>query len=467
MRFLPIFFLLKCLYLTDFSFVRSLSLTGNYLTVTSPDGILVYDVENRTVKASLNLSNPQLGVLSPDLNDLFYLENGKELVCYNLQADAVTMRKPLDFLPKGIGLGLSTVLLLSDSSSRILSYAGFELKPTDRENFYIFPVQRGTENVILPKIFGKTGKSFEISCVLYDSLNNRYFVGTRGNGVYIFSRNKMIYIDSLQIGIPLTNLADRIMDAEISGDTLYILTRERIIVLKNDMTYSSYQRPIGSSMFLDIAKGGSSLFILDMAGKVYKFDNGAFITMRKEEPKSPLKKLLTQNGNIYMVGENNILGFNEKGDTIFTFENPFSNTIESAELYKDFLAIIIGGRLFFVSQQKWDELKEIVTLGEKVLSIIAIGDTLWVLTPSHLLAITPSFITPFEIPIKPPLNLSVFGTRPAILFNELVLIKGDSTFYTVPFPRNTTDVLKVLKWKEKMLFISERAIALCNDPLDF
>lgn len=467
MRFLPIFFLLKCLYLTDFSFVKSLSLTGNYLTITSPDGILVYDVENHTVKASLNLSNPQLGVLSPNLNDLFYLEKGKELVCYNLQANAVTMRKTLDFLPKGIGLGLSTVLLISDSSSRVLSYAGFELKPTDRENFYIFPVLRGTENVILPKIFGKTGKSFEISCVLYDSLNNRYFVGTRGNGVYVFSRNKMIYIDSLPIGIPLSNLADRIMDALISGDTLYIMTQERLVVLKDDMTYSAYQRPIGSSMLFDIAKGDSSLFILDMAGKIYKFDNGAFITIRKEEPKSPLKKLLTQNGNIYMVCENNILGFNEKGDTIFTFENPFSNTIESAELYKDFLAIIIGGRLFFISQQKLYEMKEIATLGEKILSIVTLGDTLWALTPSHLLAITPSFITSFEIPIKPPLNLSVFGTKPAILFNELALVKGDSTFYTIPFPQNTTEVLKVLKWKGKILFVSKRAITLCNDPLDF
>ncbi|MEO0241865.1 MAG: hypothetical protein ABIM42_02340 [candidate division WOR-3 bacterium] len=462
MNLLCTFIVLSCIYLSNSLDVKSLAITGNHITITYDNGITIYNLQSREIKASFPATNPELGILSPDLTRVYYIENKTSLSCYSIPAGTQIFSLPLDFQPDFLGIGLKTILLKSKDKSILLNYSGFDIPESERERLYISASYSLSANIFLPQIFSPSGKKAEISYAVLDSLNNIIYVGTKGRGVYFFSKNKLSYVDSLLIGIPLNDEGDSIVDALVLNDYLYLLTRYNLIRLSNKLITSYWPRPVGSQNFEVFDKSDSSIFIAETNGRIYRWEDGVWTTIAQMILKSKPLKLVFHSGVLYIISTREILGITEEGDTTFFFRNPFNGDIKDFAISGKNLVILIDGRIYFLSSDSLTELSEISTKYEQVISIKDIQGSLWAVTNSYLLNINPTMTDFFELNIKPPLKILEFDNKPMILYPELACVFSDSTFQYLNQENKVQGFKKIIKWGNRMVFISSKSIFICE-----
>jgi hypothetical protein len=458
MQFLLYLTIFNYIYLSDFLNVKSVSLTNNYITITSDQGILIYDMQERKIKASFPANNPSLAVLSPDLTKVFFIEDSSTLTIYSILAETKIIRKPLDFSPKILGVGLRSIFLKNPEKTLYVDYSGFNIPDTEKENIYIQSSEL-LSTPSLPFVLNEKGERVAPSCIFFDSLRNLILVGTKGLGVLIFEKNKLSYTDTIAIGFSFSTPIDSIQDFAIWRDTLFILTKEALFKIDDHFRTRRISRPLITKSFTDMCLD-TSIYILDLSGKVYEYTGDNFITLFSLESEHPFKKIIASKGLFLAFSTKEIFLINNIDSSNNIQKITIELGIEDAIILENAIAVLSHGKIFLITPSGISQIADSTTLFENVISITKIQNTLWAVTPSYLLNINPSYTSYRKLIVSNPLKISNIRNLPAAVYQDFFVLYEDSTFLITSIPVRTIEVKDVAKWNNLTIFIGSRAIVL-------
>ncbi|MGB9824301.1 MAG: hypothetical protein ACPLN0_05270 [Candidatus Hydrothermia bacterium] len=458
MQFFLYITIFNYIYLTDFLNVKSVSLTNNYITITSDQGILIYDVLERKIKASFPANNPRLAVLSPDLTKVFFIEDSSTFTIYSILAETNIIRKTLDFSPKILGVGLRSVFLKNQEKILYVDYSGFNIPEMEKEDIYIQSSELLTAPSI-PSILNEKGERITPSCIFFDSLRNLIFVGTRGFGVLIFEKNKLSYTDTIALGFSISAPMDSIRDFAIWKDTLFILTSEAIFKIDDNLHTRRIPRPLSAKYFTDMCLD-TSIYILDSSGKVYEYTGDNFITLFSLESQHPFKKIVASHGLFLSFSTNELFLITNTGSSNNVRKITIEPEIDDAVILDSAIAVLSQGKIFLITPSGISQLSDSTTLFENIISMTKIQGMLWAVTPSYLFNINPSYTLYKKLMVSNPVKVTNLRDLPAVLYQDFLVLYEDSTFILRSIPSRIIKVRDVARWNNMTLFIGPRALVL-------
>jgi len=451
----------QCLAVPDLSNVVSLSKTFNSLVITSTSGIGVYDLNSRTVSTFFSTVNPKYGVLSPDGTRIFYFKNNKDLCYYNIPSHEEFYLTALDFTPEKLGVGQRSLMIKGSGKQILLDYSGFPIPDSLKERYYNFASEEVKKPINLPPILNPNGNLVPFSTVLFDSLSNLIFVGTRGYGVFVYSRPRGIYVDTVILGLPKVK---EIIACGFKKDTLYLLTQNSLtkltINLKSQIYYPTNLEP--TENFLAMDANDSTLFLISSKGRIYTLWKERIVFENKLNI-NPSKVFEFKDGKILFQEGNSIKLMTIDGESLTILKLPSNYEKVKASITKSGIPILLDGRIFLYRKDSLFALFEKPNPDKRIIDFVAKDDTLWAITFDKILKITAKETIAYPLPFQEPEQI-IFSKE-----GHLYIVKGQSfaTFTGKDFnleslPLLDGKILSILPLENQRFFITTKFVYLCQ-----
>jgi hypothetical protein len=343
----------------------------------------------------------------------------------------------------------------------LLDYSGFPIPDSLKERYYNFASEEVKKPINLPPILNPNGNLVPFSTVLFDSLSNLIFVGTRGYGVFLYSRPRGIYIDSVILGLPKVK---EIIACGFKKDTLYLLTHNSLtkltINLKSQIYYPTNLEP--AENFLAMDANDSTLFLISSKGRIYTLWKERMVFENKLDI-NPSKVFEFKEGKILFQEGNSIKLMTIEGESLMALNLPSNYEKVKASITKIGIPILLDGRLFLYQKDSLFALSEKSDLDERIIDFVAKDDTLWALTFDKLLKITAKKTIAYPLPFQEPEQI-IFSKE-----GNLYIIKGQylATFTGEDFnlqslPLLEGKILSILLSENQRFFITTNFVYLCQ-----
>ncbi|HOK23753.1 MAG TPA: hypothetical protein PKU67_07020 [Candidatus Hydrothermia bacterium] len=443
--------------LPDLLDVRSLSLQQNFLVITSSTGIGIYDLNNRTLRTCFEVEDPDFGIMTPDLSRIYFIQGKYDLSYFDIPAGEKVLLRTLEFRPDIVGVGQKSIIIVHSYNEILLDPAGFELPASEKERNYTFPSRSGTLSYI-PPIFNPFGEKVKVSAVLYDPLQNLYFVGTRNTGVYIFDNKRKIFVDSIKTGLPNDF---PILDATCFNGNLWILTSNYLCAVRNDFASKLiYASILGSGEELTgIFNADSTLYIYTNQGKIFSVENERLIF--EKNLGIPVKNLYRNNSGFLVETQSGILEVTADGDSTNIIRNYNINEIDRLRPLGCGFAFLLKGKLYVNHGDTLFIISDSTTLDQPVIDFETSGDTILALTFSHLLRISSASTKVIELPFNDPRR--IFFDRENVFIWKwpfLATLSDGEDFSLETIQEVKEPVLKVLNFENRRVLVTSKRVWL-------
>ncbi len=451
-----------CLSLPELTDIRSLSKTLNYLLLTSKNGIGIYDLSSDELIYFKRIESVNLAVLSPSLDIVYFIKNGKQLYSLNISAEEPTLLRELNNPPKVLGVGQKSLLLGWDDKSQILDFAGFELPESEREKGYNYSVSERPERIYLPPIFDNVGEKVPINCALADSSTGIIFAGTRGKGVFIYDLRKFNYVDSIITGVPD---AGRIVQILSISDTFYILSPNELIRLTPELRSFILKPPTlrPDEKLTGILNMDTLVFVVSNKGDIFEVLDGglAFYKSLKLE----IEKVVGNSCNtLYLKTPDSFLIVDLSGDTFFSMSSLMNQDADRILPFKKGFLILKENRLFLLTDNGLYLYHGDTTLN-RVLDVGIKGDTIWILEFENLKKIYGDSVVTYLLPFQGPERLLVDENGRIYVQKTpfLAHLSADGEFIIKSIPQEVKGKIKematISRW---ILLMTQGDIFLCK-----
>lgn len=452
-----------CLSLPDLTDIRSLTKTLNYLLLTSKNGIGIYDLLRDELAYFKRIEGVNFAVLSPSLDIVYFIINGKQLYALNISAEEPTLLRELNNPPKVLGIGQKSLLLGWEGKSQILDFAGFELPESEREKGYNYSVSERPERIYLPPIFDNVGEKVPINCALVDSSTGIIFAGTRGKGVFIYDLKKFNYVDSIITGVPD---AGRIVQILSIANTFYILSPYELVRLTPELRSFILKPPPlkPDEKLTGILNMDTLVFVVSNKGNIFEVLDGglAFYKSLKLE----IEKVVGNSCNtLYLKTPDAFLIVDLSGDTLFSISSLMNQDADRILPFKKGFLILKENKLFLLTEKELYLYNGDTTLN-RVLDVGVKSDTIWVLEFKNLKKIYGDSVTTYPLPFNDPDGLIV-DERGGVYIQKtpfLAKLNDDGEFVFQSLSQEVKGkIIEMAKTSKWTLLMTRDGILLCKD----
>jgi len=451
----------ECIAVPDLLNVVNLSKTFSYLTITSKSGIGVYDLNSKNVYAIFNTSNPEFGILSPDLTKIFFIKNRKELCVYNVPFREEFYLTTFDFIVEKLGVGKQSLIVQGSGKELLLDYSGFPIPDSLKEKFYNFASLESKKSINLPPLLTPYGNVIPFSTVLFDSLSSLTFVGTRGYGVFVYSKQKGSYVDSITLGLPEVS---EIIASHCERDTIFLLTPNSLISLSADLRAKVYT-PFNlepDEKFVGMDNTHPSPLLITSKGRIFTLSKDRMVFEKKLDI-NVQKFFDFKDEKILFLEENAIKLITIESETLLLLNLSPNYENLKALITKDGIALWIDGRLYLYKKDSLFNVMEKCKIDGRILDFVVMDDELWIITFSNLWKIEDNDAVCYELPFQNPdrVVLSEDGGLYIIKAPLFAKIEG-MDFFLESIPLMEREILGVHRISERKIICTQKSLYICQ-----
>ncbi|MDI6850895.1 MAG: hypothetical protein QMD82_03030 [bacterium] len=461
MKLLLFFLISECIAVPDLFNVANLSKTFNYLTITSKSGIGVYDLNNGNVYAIFSTSNPECGVLAPDLSKIFFIRNRNELCVYNVLFREEFFLTTFDFFVEKLGIGHRSLIVQGSGKELLLDHSGFPIPDSLKEKFYNFASLELKKPINLPPLLNLYGDIIPFSTVLFDSLTSSTFVGTRGYGVFVFSRQKRTYVDSITLGLPEVS---EIIASHCVRDNIFLLTPNSLVRLAPDFKSKVYvpHNLEPDEKFTGMNNSLSLPLLITNRGRIFTLLSDRLVFEKKLDI-TPQKVFDFKEEKILFLEENTIKLMTIEGETLLLVNLPPIYENLKAFITDGGIVFLVDGRLYLYQIDSLFNIVEKHKIDERIIDFDVIDDELWVVTFSKLCKIKVNDAVCYKLPFQNPDRVILSCDRKLYITKVPFVATLEGMNFTIEsIPLREREVVGINVISKGKIITTKKALYMCE-----